>query len=250
MPSTDKRWTAIRQYVEVQRNYLRNPLPPHPWICPICRGVRTEGYPLCFRCQSHRDRSGGVLADLVVPISYSPRTGQHHHNLRTYKGTVSSEQAQWSLLAVLLLFLHDHVGCLAKRTGAALTHVTAVPSTRRRPGQHPLASLVGSRLDLPWIASSVNPQYGPDDREFHPDWFTPTLHDGPVHALIIEDTWTTGARAQSLAYALKTAGAATVATVVLGRHVDTEYPPSKRLLSAITGPVFDTTRCSLEDRLP
>lgn len=231
----------------MQRNYLRNPLPPYPWICPTCRGVRTEGYPLCFRCQSHRDHSDGGLADLVVPISYSPRKGQHHHNLRTYKGTAPSEQARWSLLAVLLLFLHDHLACIAKRTGATPTHVTTVPSTRGRPGQHPLASLIGSRLDLPWIACAANSEYGPDDREFHPDWFAPTLGDGPVHALILDDTWTTGARAQSLAYALKSAGAATVATVVLGRHVDPDYPPSKRLLSAIATPVFDTVHCSVED---
>lgn len=188
----------------------------------------------------------------MVPISYSPRTGQHHHNLRTYKGTAPSEQAQWSLLAVLLLFLHDHLGCIAKRTGSTPTHVATVPSTRRRPGQHPPASLIGSRLDLPWIASSTNPRYGPDDREFHRDWFTPTLnlHDGPVHVLILDDTWTTGARAQSLAYALKTAGAATVATVVLGRHVDPDYPPSKRLLAAIATPIFDTARCAAEGGPP
>lgn len=189
-----------------------------------------------------------MLADLVLPISYSPRTGQHHHNLRSYKGVARSEQARWSLLAVLLLFLRDHLRCVTARTGAAPTHVIAVPSTRSRPGPHPLADLVGSRLDLPWITSSVNPAYGPDDRDFHNDWFTAMLprQQAPIHALILDDTWTTGARAQSLAHALKTAGASTVAIIVLGRHVDPTYPPAKRLLGAIAEPVFDTTRCALD----
>ncbi len=93
-PSADQCWTNIHRYVEVQRGYLRNPLPAYPWICPTCHGVRGEGYRLCFRCQSHLTRSAGVLADLVLPISYSPRTWQHHHNLRTYKGTARSEQAR------------------------------------------------------------------------------------------------------------------------------------------------------------
>ncbi|MBL6279398.1 hypothetical protein JMF97_24910 [Micromonospora fiedleri] len=68
----------------------------------------------------------------------------------------------------------------------------------------------------------------------------------PIHALILEDTWTTGARVQSLAYALKAAGAATVATIVLGRHVDPNYAPAKRLLDAIADPVFDTNRCAAD----
>lgn len=74
----------------------------------------------------------------------------------------------------------------------------------------------------------------------------PASH-APVHALIIEDTWTTGARTQSLAHALKVAGATTVVAVVLGRHVDPNFVPAKQLLDAIARPVFDTTRCAAED---
>ncbi|MBO4140210.1 hypothetical protein J5U46_08650 [Micromonospora tulbaghiae] len=69
----------------------------------------------------------------------------------------------------------------------------------------------------------------------------------PVHVLILEDTWTTGARTQSLAHALKVAGATTVAAVVLGRHVDPNYAPARQLLNTIASPVFDTTRCAAED---
>jgi hypothetical protein len=53
----------------------------------------------------------------------------------------------------LLLFLHDHLGCIAARIGATPTHVVTVRSTRGRPGRHPLAALIGTRVDLPWISS-------------------------------------------------------------------------------------------------
>jgi hypothetical protein len=123
-----------------------------------------------------------------------------------------------------------------------------VPSTRGRAGPHPLAALVGDRLGLPWIAGTVNPAYGADDHDFHADWFAPLVPASrrPIHALILEDTWTTGARVQSLAHGLKVAGATTAAAIVLGRHVDPTYAPAKRLLTAISDPVFDTTRCATE----
>ncbi|WBB72656.1 phosphoribosyltransferase [Micromonospora sp. WMMD1128] len=125
----------------------------------------------------------------------------------------------------------------------------AVPSTRSRAGAHPLAVLVGERLRLPWIMSAVNPRYGPDDHDFHADWFTPLMPASvaPVHALVLEDTWTTGARTQSLAHALKILGATTVTAVVLGRHVDPHFDPARQLLNVIASPVFDTTRCAAED---
>jgi hypothetical protein len=241
-------WAIIGEYVELQRNFLRNPLPSYPWICPTCRGVRTEGYPLCIRCQSHYDRSGGILSDLVVPISYSPRTGQHHHNLRTYKGSAPSLQARWNLLALLLLFLRHHMQCIAAAAGATPTHMITVPSTGGRSGPHPLPALIGTRLGLPALTASANPRFGAEDRDFHSDWFTvgvPT-DAGPAHVLLLDDTWTTGARAQSLAHALKTTGAATVATVVLGRHVNPEHRLSRPLLSAIADPIFDISRCAAE----
>jgi orotate phosphoribosyltransferase-like protein len=64
--------------------------------------------------------------------------------------------------------------------------------------------------------------------------------------LIIDDTWTTGSRAQSLAHALKMAGASSVAVVVLGRHVRPEHLASGPLLKAIEEPMFDLSVCAVE----
>ncbi|BAL88619.1 hypothetical protein AMIS_33990 [Actinoplanes missouriensis 431] len=66
--------------------------------------------------------------------------------------------------------------------------------------------------------------------------------------LLIDDTWTTGGRAQSLAFALKSSGAGGVAAVVLGRHVNPDYEPAKPLINRLrSASSFDLHRCALED---
>ena len=47
--------------------------------------------------------------------------------------------------------------------------------------------------------------------------------------LVVDDTWVSGGSAQSVAVALKMAGAARVVVVVLGRHVDPADPRSASL---------------------
>ncbi|MFD6754788.1 phosphoribosyltransferase [Micromonospora gifhornensis] len=184
----------------------------------------------------------------MVPISYSPRNGQHHHHLRAYKSVPASAQARWNLLALLLLFLREHLDCMAGGLGGAPTHVVAVPSTRGKAGPHPLQDMVRDRLRLPWLTAVPNPRYGPDVRQFKRDWFTLRLPNstGAVRPLVLDDTWTTGSRAQSLAHALKTAGATSVGVLVLGRHVNPDHAASKPLLKRIEEPMFDLTACAVE----
>ncbi len=62
--------------------------------------------------------------------------------------------------------------------------------------------------------------------------------------LLIDDTWTTGANAQSAAAALKSAGAGRVAAVVIGRHLNREWHENDRRLRGITRP-FDWSHCAL-----
>ena len=96
--------------------------------------------------------------------------------------------------------------------------------------------------------------YSKDDRDFHADRFYVAslagLRTAP-HVLLIDDTWTTGGRIQSLAYALKAAGAARVAAIVLGRHVNSDhkqYEPARQLIERIrAAEPFDTTRCAVDD---
>jgi len=60
--------------------------------------------------------------------------------------------------------------------------------------------------------------------------------------LLIDDTWTTGASAQSAAAALKAAGAGAVAAIVVGRHVNRDWHDNDDRLKKLAGR-FEWTRC-------
>jgi adenine/guanine phosphoribosyltransferase-like PRPP-binding protein len=60
---------------------------------------------------------------------------------------------------------------------------------------------------------------------------------------VIDDTWTTGASAQSAAAALTAAGCGTVAAVVIGRHINRDWGPNDQELAAL--PPFAWDRCAL-----
>ena len=62
--------------------------------------------------------------------------------------------------------------------------------------------------------------------------------------LLIDDTWTTGASAQSAAAALKAAGAGATASIVIGRHLNREWHENDRRIRGIARP-FDWSRCAL-----
>lgn len=62
------------------------------------------------------------------------------------------------------------------------------------------------------------------------------------NVLLIDDTWTTGANAQSAALALKAAGAGKVGVVVIGRHIREDYGDNAKRLKAL--PRFSWERCA------
>ena len=122
-----------------------------------------------------------------------------------------------------------------------------MPSTRGRSGIHPLQALVAPSLGLRQVSVIASQLYGADERSFRSDRFSLTKNERLSRPLLIDDTWTTGARIQSLAHALKRAGADSVVAVVLGRHVNPDFEPSKRLIARIRGKSFDMDHCVLED---
>ena len=221
-----------RKRVEYQRNFLINPLPPGDGICAVCRGPAGRGYELCYQCSEHRTAAEGMLADVVAPIAYavdptkaikdhqhvgtlshkSHKGRQHAHNLYNYKSRVITEstiRARVNLSSLVAVYLARHWDCFVKVTGGEFSHIVTVPSTKNRPGIHPLEQIVTNRIRLSVIRPAVNPDCTADPREFSRDRFR--LPEGSVDGariLLIEDAWVSGSRAQSLAFTLKAAGAA------------------------------------------
>jgi len=235
---------TVAELTELYTNFMLGPR-RGPDVCTSCFNF-TRGYELCYAC-AHGER----WLDAMTPVSYSVAREQLHHALANYKhlsGEIARRLAI-ELAAVLWRFLAEHERCLATAAGVdALELVTTVPSgDRGRDEHHPLR----------WIAAEVigvtrerhvrlleRSAVAVPRREFDPRRFRALRRLDGQPVLLIDDTWTTGANAQSAAAALKSAGAGRVAAVVIGRHLNRGWHENDRRLRGITQP-FDWSRCGL-----
>jgi len=194
----------------------------------------------------HAECAQGGLADVVVPVAYAIKGGPHATWLWQYKSAAPclaraanaaprdafgaeadtppgsahrvADAAAAVLRALLLVFLRDHGSCIWRAAGMTNpTHVAVVPTARGRPGPHPLRVLIAPYLQSPWAELTARTR-DERTRDLDPDRFAAAPVPG-ARVLLVDDTWTTGASAQSAAMALRRAGARSVATIVLGRHV-------------------------------
>jgi hypothetical protein len=196
-------------------------------LCAVCHGPAGRRR-RCAQCELHEQCAPGSLADVVVAVAYAPKGSAHAGHLWQYKSAeparasaASAVAAGASLRALLLVFLREHGSCVWQAAGmlAGPTHLAVVPTGRSRPGTcHPLRALVAPYLRRPWAELAARPAGNPSLRELDPARFAARPIPG-ARVLLLDDTWTTGASAQSAAMALRLAGARSVATVVLGRHI-------------------------------
>jgi hypothetical protein len=207
-----------------------------------------------------------------VPVSYAVRGTPFAKLLWQYKSWRDSDASfRTSLLAMLLVFLHDHGGCVWRAAGmAAPDRLVIVPSGCGRPGPHPLSNLVTPYLRLPVTSLELRP--GRQGRDFDASRFA--IADaapagigpagiGPAgigsavsvagaNVLLLDDTWVSGASIQSAAASLKLAGAARVAAVVLGRYVNPAVPGGNpmvpgvpELMAGLGRTDYDPAKCAI-----
>jgi phosphoribosylpyrophosphate synthetase len=178
-----------------------------------------------------------LLADAVAPIGYAVRGGPLAEDLRRYKSdrvaAAEATAAAARLRALLAAFLagRGHSVWAAAGMTAGPTAVAVVPSGQGRPGPHPLAGLARSCVDLPLVRLSIVPAEI-HVRGVNPGWVRVGDPVAGGDVLVVDDTWVSGGSAQSVAAALKLAGAHRVAAVVLGRHVNPADPRSAAFLAA------------------
>jgi len=225
--------------------FMRNPLAGGAAdVCGVCHTF-TEGYATCFPCGF-----GEQFADAMVPISYSEHFGQLHTNLAAYKRASewAARPVRMQLAAVLWRFLALHEPCIARAAGARhFSLVTTVPSgSIERDAQHPLREIVSAiveptrdRFERLLMRSGT----AVADRVVDPLKYSPTRDLDGESVLVIDDTWTTGANAQSAAGALKTTGAGRVAVLAIGRHVNPEWKGNAARLRSL--PAFSWETCAV-----
>lgn len=236
---------TVKELSDPYALFMRNPLEAGaPDVCGVCHTF-TNGYATCYRCMSDRH-----FADVVVPISYSENFGQLHTNLAAYKRapTAAARPVRMQLAAVLWRFLAAHEACVARAAG--ISHfdlVTTVPSgSAGRDHQHPLRDIVGTIVEPTrdrYERLLMRSETPVEERTVDPLKYSPTRDLTGESVLVIDDTWTTGANAQSAAGALKTTGAGQVGVLTIGRHVNPEWADNAARLRAL--PAFDWDMCAV-----
>jgi predicted amidophosphoribosyltransferase len=235
---------TVAELTEPYENFMLGPR-AGPDVCEVCFNF-TRGYRHCYAC-------GRVAQsiDAVAPISYSIGHEQLHHALAAYKrvGGEVARQLSMQLAAVLWRYLAAHERCLARAAGAASFELVAtVPSgDRERDETHPLRwivdELVGpTRHRHERLLRRTETAVGA--RAFDPRKYVAARALNGRSVLLLDDTWTTGANAQSAAAALKAADSGPVAVVVIGRHLNREWHENDRRLRGISSP-FDWGSCAL-----
>jgi hypothetical protein len=222
--------------------------------CRTCRGPVRAGFARCYQCDLARGEAGGLLADVVAPIGYAVKGEPLARDLWRYKsGRDGAAAAGDRLRRMLAGFLREHGHCVWRAAGMANgpDAVAAVPSGQGRPGPHPLAGIVRSCVALPMAGLSVGPAGAARGRDVTVGWLRVSGQVTGADVLLVDDTWVSGGSAQSAAAALKLAGAARVAAVVLGRHLDPADPRSAGLLRALAERAVPSPGCPLHtDQTP
>ena len=230
--------------------------PPGPWAespaepaavptCVVCRGPVRPGYTRCYQCERHDFLGQGLLADAVVPISYAIRGTALAGALWRYKSwSAPSAPARAWLLALLLAFMNDHGSCVWRH--AAMTpadRLAVVPTGCGRLGPHPLLRLASPHLRLALSPLTIRP--GRQGRDLDVYRFRAGRVAAGSRVLLLDDTWVSGASAQSAAVALKLAGAHRVVIVVLGRHLNSADPRAGPLIARLTPVPYDPSTCAV-----
>jgi hypothetical protein len=234
------------------------PVPPPPArpplptagaaTCVVCRGPVRPGYARCYQCGRHDLFGHGLLADAVVPISYAISGTAFADDLWRYKSWLEpSAAARASLLALLLAFLKDHGPCVWRHAAMPPPgRLAVVPTGCGRPGRHPLLQLAAPYLRLSPSPLAIRP--GCQGRDLDLNRFQADSMPAGTGVLLVDDSWVSGASAQSAAAALKLAGAGHVAIIALGRHVNPADPRAGPLIAQLAPARYDPSTCAVHPR--
>ncbi|WP_157251947.1 hypothetical protein [Nonomuraea typhae] len=206
----------------------------NPWrvpsvTCATCTHPIGAQYEWCYQCNRDQREFGTAIARLVVPLTYSVVGAQSDSDMYRYKDAMGEHlRAQNpSFQRVLLLalgFSVTHAPCLDRVSTSPVSCLATVPSLSGRAGAHPL-NRISSVLPEHWRRVEVAAAPGVPEserRKIRARHFSlPSPRDvAGRHVVVFDDTWVKGGHAQSVAAALRQAGAAEVTVVVIARRID------------------------------
>lgn len=209
--------------------------------CKVC-ALPVERYELCPQC-SRWARSGLPLADRVGSLIYALKPdSQAYKVVRGYKGDwpgPSHEGVMWALLA---LGLRGHHMCAVALSATTSRGWAVVPSTQGRTNLVDLTRRLSQRPDHEVAVRFVG---GPSTRELRPEqWAVKAQRGLPEHVLVVDDSWVSGAHAQSVAAALKQHGVKQVSIFTVARVLSPDWGPNKPFIkNRLPRLAFEWKRC-------
>lgn len=221
-----------------------------PGVCQVCHSGAPPGGGLCGSCAVTRAQVSRPAA-VVVPVSLYRTSGPLWRVLRDYKDGDPATRARLTrqLAAVLDRFTARHLPCVARLLGDAPVLVATVPSTRPEArGRHRLETAVAA---VPALAARHAPLLAPgpgaaDHGQADDEAFTVARRLRGERVLLIDDTFTTGARAQSAASALSLNGAGPVAVLTVGRVIWPDWNDNcRQIWDAACATPFSFDTCCL-----
>lgn len=206
-------------------SHLRLPAAITAGICSSCRGLDYDGLGRCGNCRKTSVQLGAPLVP-ALPISTYRKPSQMRDWLTQYKPNAEcppDPAASHALVEVLGRF----IAAAPRSLWDAVDVITTVPSTSRI-GDHPLLPIVEQAQQVRPVQQCLVRAEGPLGHGCASRAAFVAIPGAPVagrHVLLIDDVYTTGARAQSAARALLDAGASKVTLLVLARRLNPEYHP-------------------------
>lgn len=196
-------------------------------VCPICRGQRDETARLCESCSLCEMQ----LPDLhpVVPMSLYAKPSPMRDRMRNYKDSddpVERRRLGREVAALVERFFVEHRDHLKRRFGG-WDAVCIVPSTEREP-PHPLERALAHHAVRACGGLATLLRRGPGPiahRAPNTAAFEPVGRVAGRRVLLLDDVLTTGARCQSAAGALTSAGADVIVIIVIARRINPDWRP-------------------------
>jgi hypothetical protein len=193
-----------------------------------------EGDHTCYQCEFKYDSS---TADLVGSMVYAVKDSQSNKMMRSYKDTPPSTAMMQRVTSLVTLGVKAHFDCAGKLLGGDPTKWATVPSTKMIGSIHPLRAkiltpMLGEQHEIEVVATeAAKGKTDSERRELDTSLYQVTTEiPAGTQVLLIDDTWTTGGHIQSVAKALKQAGAEKVAALTVARDMDQTDPRTKRVL--------------------
>lgn len=221
-------------------SYLVNAIREPSVTCRVC-STPVDGYELCVPCRGHI-ASTLPLADRVGSMIYAVEPDSQAYRLvYNYKTAGAGPSHRRIMNTLLAVGLRGHVICAQRLAGAQSSGWAVVPSTQGRTVFRDLVRSISRRADseVPVHFVGTVGQRVLDPAPWHVELPEAALD----HVVVIDDSWVTGAHAQSVAAELKSAGVAQVSIFTVARVLRPDWGPNGAFIATRMRSPFDWRRC-------